>query len=214
MNIEIDHLTKKIKKTTIIDDISYTFYGGKIYGLSGKNGCGKTMLMRLIAGLIYPSDGSIAIDGKRLGKDISFPESIGVLIENPVFLNEYTGYQNLKVLADIQGKISDNEVREVLNRVGLEPDDKRTVYKYSLGMKQRLGIAAAIMGSPQVILLDEPINAIDVDGVSKIRETIRNLIDDSRVIIIACHDQKEMDYLADEKVYLSAGRILEETDKL
>jgi ABC-2 type transport system ATP-binding protein len=172
------------------------------------------MLMRLIAGLIYPSDGSIAIDGKRLGKDISFPESIGVLIENPVFLNEYTGYQNLKMLADIQGKISDNEVREVLNRVGLEPDDKRTVYKYSLGMKQRLGIAAAIMGSPQVILLDEPINAIDVDGVSKIRETIRNLIDDSRVIIIACHDQKEMDYLADEKVYLSAGRILEETDKL
>lgn len=211
MKIQIEQLKKTIKGVTVLDDINYTFNGGRIYGLSGKNGCGKTMLMRLIAGLIYPTGGTIRINDRVLGKDMSFPDSIGILIENPVFLNDYTGYENLKMLADLQRNVSDQEIRDTLEQVGLNWEDKRRFYKYSLGMRQRLGIAAAIMGGPDIILLDEPINAIDADGVEVIGQAIRNLADENRIIIIACHDKEEMDYLADEKIYMSEGRIVEET---
>lgn len=152
MKIEITNLKKVIKGATVLDDINYTFTGGRIYGLCGKNGCGKTMLMRLMAGLIYPSFGTIRIKDKILGKDISFPESVGMLIENPSFLNDYTGKQNLEMLAGLQKNVDKAEVRRVLEQVGLDPDDKKKFYKYSLGMRQRLGIAAAIMGSPELIL--------------------------------------------------------------
>lgn len=212
MKIEITNLKKVIKGATVLDDINYTFTGGRIYGLCGKNGCGKTMLMRLMAGLIYPSSGTIRIKDKVLGKDISFPESVGMLIENPSFLNEYTGKQNLEMLAGLQKNVDKAEVRRVLEQVGLDPDDKRKFYKYSLGMRQRLGIAAAIMGSPELILLDEPINAIDADGVQEIRAIIRGLSAETRIIIVACHDKSEMDYLADEKIYMSEGRIIKETE--
>lgn len=212
MKIEITDLKKVIKGTIVLDDINYTFTGGRIYGLCGKNGCGKTMLMRLIAGLIYPSSGTIRIKDKVLGKDISFPESIGMLIENPSFLNEYTGKQNLEMLAGLQKNVDKAEVRRVLEQVGLDPDDKKKFYKYSLGMRQRLGIAAAIMGSPELILLDEPINAIDTDGVQEIRAIIRGLSAENRIIIVASHDKSEMDYLADEKIYMSEGRLIKETE--
>ena len=209
MNIEIKHVTRVIKKTKVIDNVNFTFEGGKIYGLSGKNGCGKTMLMRLISGLIYPTDGEIVIDGKILGKDCSFPESIGLLIENPAFLDEYTAYENLKMLNGIGGKKIDKEgIAQLLNSVGLDPLDNRKYYKFSLGMRQRLGIAAAIMGEPDIILLDEPINAIDAEGVSDIRDLIRGLRDEGRVIIIACHDKEEMEYMADEIIYLKSGKIV------
>ena len=209
MKIQIEQLKKTIKGVTVLDDINYTFNGGRIYGLSGKNGCGKTMLMRLIAGLIYPTGGTIRINDRVLGKDMSFPDSIGILIENPVFLNDYTGYENLKMLADLQRNVSEQEIRDTLEQVGLNWEDKRRFYKYSLGMRQRLGIAAAIMGGPDIILLDEPINAIDADGVEVIGQAIRNLADENRIIIIACHDKEEMDYLADEKIYMSEGKIVE-----
>lgn len=212
MKIEITNLKKVIKGTIVLDDINYTFSGGRIYGLCGKNGCGKTMLMRLIAGLIYPSSGTIWIKDKVLGKDISFPESVGMLIENPSFLNDYTGKQNLEMLAGLQKNVDKAEVRRVLEQVGLDPDDKRKFYKYSLGMRQRLGIAAAIMGSPELILLDEPINAIDTDGVQEIRAIIRGLSAENRIIIVASHDKSEMDYLADEKIYMSEGRLIKETE--
>lgn len=212
MKIEITNLKKVIKGTIVLDDINYTFSGGRIYGLCGKNGCGKTMLMRLIAGLIYPSSGTIRIKDKVLGKDISFPESVGMLIENPSFLNDYTGKQNLEMLAGLQKNVDKAEVRRVLEQVGLDPDDKRKFYKYSLGMRQRLGIAAAIMGSPELILLDEPINAIDIDGVQEIRAIIRGLSAENRIIIVASHDKSEMDYLADEKIYMSEGRLIKETE--
>ena len=212
MKIEITNLKKVIKGTIVLDDINYTFSGGRIYGLCGKNGCGKTMLMRLIAGLIYPSSGTIRIKDKVLGKDISFPESVGMLIENPSFLNDYTGKQNLEMLAGLQKNVDKAEVRRVLEQVGLDPDDKRKFYKYSLGMRQRLGIAAAIMGSPELILLDEPINAIDTDGVQEIRAIIRGLSPENRIIIVASHDKSEMDYLADEKIYMSEGRLIKETE--
>ena len=212
MKIEITNLKKVIKGTIVLDDINYTFSGGRIYGLCGKNGWGKTMLMRLIAGLIYPSSGTIRIKDKVLGKDISFPESVGMLIENPSFLNDYTGKQNLEMLAGLQKNVDKAEVRRVLEQVGLDPDDKRKFYKYSLGMRQRLGIAAAIMGSPELILLDEPINAIDTDGVQEIRAIIRGLSAENRIIIVASHDKSEMDYLADEKIYMSEGRLIKETE--
>lgn len=209
MQIQIEHLTKRIKGVTVLDDITCSFQGGCIYGLSGKNGCGKTMLMRAVAGLIYPTSESVIIEGEVLGKDRSFPKSMGLLIENPVFLRDYTGFENLRLLVNIQGGISDDMIREVLEQVGLLPDDRRKYYKYSLGMRHRLGIAAAILGEPDIILLDEPINAIDADGVEQIRDTIRNLVDENRIILIACHDKEEMDYMADTVIHMSEGRIRE-----
>ena len=209
MNIEIKHVTKVIKKTKVIDNVNFTFEGGKIYGLSGKNGCGKTMLMRLISGLIYPTDGEIVIDGKILGKDCSFPESIGLLIENPAFLEEYTAYENLRMLNGVGGnRLDKEEMLRLIQSVGLDPHDSRKYYKFSLGMRQRLGIAAAIMGKPDVILLDEPINAIDEDGVSEIRDLVRSLSGEDRIIIIACHDKEEMEYMADEIIYMKDGKIV------
>ena len=209
MKIEIRNVTKVIKKTKVIDNVNITFEGGKIYGLSGKNGCGKTMLMRLISGLIYPTEGEVVIDGKILGKDCSFPKSIGLLIENPAFLEEYTAYENLRMLNGVGGnRLDKEEILSLIKSVGLDPHDSRKYYKFSLGMRQRLGIAAAIMGKPDVILLDEPINAIDEDGVSEIRDLIRSLSDEDRIIIIACHDKEEMEYMADEIIYMKDGKIV------
>ena len=211
MQIQIEHLTKKIKGVTVLDDITYSFQGGRIYGLSGKNGCGKTMLMRSIAGLIYPTSGKIMIDGEILGKDISFPESIGVLIENPSFIGNYTGLKNLKVLASIQNRAGDEQIRKALKDIGLDPDDKRTYRKYSLGMKQKLGIAAAVMENPDIIILDEPINALDEVSVEKVHDILDEQKKRDAVIIIACHDKEELDQLSDEIIEISDGRIINKT---
>lgn len=210
MNITIKNLTKKIKKETVLKDINLEFHGGKIYGLQGKNGCGKTMLMRCIAGLVHPEQGEIIINGKVLHKDMSLPESIGLLIENPAFLPQCTGLQNLKILADLQGGISYGELEELLEKVGLKDCTKKKFGAYSLGMKQRLGIAAAIMGKPDIIILDEPINAIDENGVEEIRQLILGLRSEDRIIIIACHDRAEMELLADEVIVMENGEVIEE----
>ena len=193
MYIKITDVNKTIKKAPILRDINLEFTGGKVYGLRGKNGSGKTMLMRAICGLITPDSGIIDIDGKILGKDISFPESIGVLIENPSFIGNYTGFKNLKVLASIQNRVSDEQIRKALNDIGLDPDDKRTYRKYSLGMKQKLGIAAAVMENPDIIILDEPINALDDVSVEKVHDILEEQKKRGAVIIIACHDKEELD---------------------
>ena len=208
MYIRLKCVTKKIKQDILLDNISLEFQGGKVYGLQGKNGSGKTMLMRAICGLITLSDGEINIDGEILHKDISFPRSIGALLENPSFLNGYTGLENLKLLADIQGGIEEKELRDYLTKVGLDADDKRIYRKYSLGMKQKLGIAAAIMGSPDIVILDEPINAIDEAGIEKVREILRGLKENGSVIIVACHDKEELELLSDEIIKISKGRII------
>lgn len=208
MYIRLKGVTKKIKQDILLDNISLEFQGGKVYGLQGKNGSGKTMLMRAICGLISLSDGEIDIDGEILHKDISFPRSVGALLENPSFLNGYTGLENLKLLADIEGKIEENELRECLIKVGLDADDKRVYRKYSLGMKQKLGIAAAIMGSPDIVILDEPINAIDEAGVEKVRGILRGLKEKGSIIIVACHDREELELLSDEIIKISKGRII------
>lgn len=208
MYIRLKCVTKKIKQDILLDNISLEFQGGKVYGLQGKNGSGKTMLMRAICGLITLSDGEINIDGEILHKDISFPRSIGALLENPSFLNGYTGLENLKLLADIQGGIEEKELRDCLTKVGLDADDKRIYRKYSLGMKQKLGIAATIMGSPDIVILDEPINAIDETGIEKVRQILKGLKESGSVIIVACHDKEELELLSDEVIKISKGRII------
>lgn len=208
MYIQLKNVTKKIKRDVLLEDISLELQGGKVYGLQGKNGSGKTMLMRAICGLISLSEGEILIDGEVLHKDISFPKSVGVLLENPSFLNGYTGLENLKLLADIQGKTEEGELRDCLTKVGLEGDDKRTYRKYSLGMKQKLGIAAAIMGSPELVILDEPINALDEAGVEKVRIILEELKKKGSVIIVACHDREELELLSDEIIKIAKGRIV------
>lgn len=207
MNISIEHVTKKIKNATVLKDICLEMKGGTVYGLQGKNGSGKTMLMRAISGLIRPTSGRIVINGEQLHKNISIPRSIGLLLENPSLLPEYDASQNLKLLAKMQGGVPEEEIRQLIRDVGLEDVGHKKVEKYSLGMKQRLGIAAAILGSPDIILLDEPINAIDGEGVEEIRSLILSLKNEKRIIIVACHDKEEMNLLADEIVHLRDGRI-------
>lgn len=206
MNISIEHVTKKIKDATVLKDICLEMKGGTVYGLQGKNGSGKTMLMRAISGLIRPTSGRIVINGEQLHKNISIPRSIGLLLENPSLLPEYDAFQNLKLLAKMQGGVPEEEIRQLIRDVGLEDAGHKKVEKYSLGMKQRLGIAAAILGSPDIILLDEPINAIDGEGVEEIRSLILSLKNEKRIIIVACHDKEEMNLLADEIVHLRDGR--------
>ena len=206
--IKISNLSKKIRGAQVLTDINLELKGGTVYGVSGKNGCGKTMLMRSICGLIKPTKGEIEINGKILWKDISFPQSIGALIENPAFLGGYTGFENLRILADIKGIATDEQIKETIAKLGLDPEDKRKYRKYSLGMKQKLGIACAIMEKPDVIILDEPINAIDEKGVTLVEEVLNELKEEGKIILIACHDKEELELLSDTIFYMEEGKIV------
>jgi len=203
--IIIKDLYKSIKKVPILEDINMELVGGKIYGLKGKNGSGKTMLMRAICGLITQTSGIIEVNGELLGKDISFPRSVGILIENPAFISNYTGLKNLQVLASIQKRINDDEIKNVIRIVGLDPEDKRTYKKYSLG------IAGAIMEKPDIVILDEPINALDESGALQVREILSDLKTNGSIIILACHDAQELEFLSDEIYTISEGKIIEHT---
>ena len=208
MKVTLHEVSKTIKGITVLDRISLELEGGNVYGVQGKNGCGKTMLMRTICGLIRPTSGSIFLNDEILGKDISFPRSVGVLIENPSFLNGYTGFQNLKMLSDLRDHLPSEKICDTLSRVGLDPADRRVYRKYSLGMKQKLGIAAAVMGDPELVILDEPINAIDETGVQNVRDILHDLKKKGSVIIIACHDREELEQLSDQIFKIEAGRII------
>ena len=203
MKIEVKNATKIIKGAIILKNVNIELEGGKIYGLQGPNGGGKTMLMRLVCGLIRPTEGNVYVDGKLLGKEIDFPPSLGLLIENPAFLSGFTGLKNLEMLAQLQERIDTNQIRKTITEVGLDPDDKRKYRKYSLGMKQRLGIAATVMEQPDLILLDEPTNALEEIGVEQICQLIRRERDRGALIIMACHDTAFLENLSDEifKVY-------------
>ena len=207
MNIQIKDCLKKIKGTTVLQNINLELSGATIYGLQGPNGSGKTMLMRLISGLIRPSSGSIVIDGKTLGKNFDFPPSMGLLLENPAFLPEYTGTKNLELLANVQRRIGQEEINQALHNVGLSPEDKRKYRKYSLGMKQRLGIAAAIMEKPDLILLDEPTNSLDEKGTEQICELIRAERQRGALIVLASHDSKVIESVADEIYVVNSGCV-------
>ena len=206
--IAITKLTKKFKKAVVLDDITISFEPGKIYGLRGKNGSGKTMLMRAICGLILPTSGEIRINGEVLHKDIAFPRSVGALIENPSFLPDLSGYKNLIMLNKLSKIASEEEIVKVLEDVALDPKDKKPYKKYSLGMKQKLGVANAILGAPDIIILDEPINALDEDTVVKIKKLLIDLRDLGKTIIVACHDREELEYLSDIIYEIKDGRIV------
>lgn len=207
MKIELLNYTKDLSRNCVLNKINLTLESGKIYGLTGKNGSGKTMLMRAVCGLITPTSGEIKIDGKTLGKDLSFPESTGVLIENPGFTSGYSGFKNLKFLAQIQNKIGEKEIIETLEKVGLDPNDKKSFRKYSLGMKQKLGIAAAIMENPKLLILDEPFNALDEETTEKIRKVIMSYRREDRIVILSCHDREELENLCDVIIKIKTGTI-------
>lgn len=210
--IVIDNVSKSIKGVAVIKDVSLTINHGKIYGLMGVNGSGKTMLLRLISGLIAPTKGKIWYDNSLLGKDILFPPSIGILIERPSFLDGYTGMENLKMIADIRKKINADQIRDVIDKVGLNPLDNKKYKKYSLGMKQRLGVAAAIMEMPDLILLDEPFNALDTDGVCSIKKLILQEKDNGATIILTTHNEKDLFELSDYIIQIKEGRIVEHNE--
>ena len=213
MEIILNNVKKTIKKATVIDGISAKWTGGKVYGLCGYNGCGKTMLMRLVAGLIRPTEGSVIIDGKELGKDIDFPESIGLMIENPAFLDHYTAMQNLQLVASLKKKATREDCIDALKRVNLDPNDLRTFTKFSLGMKQRLGIAAAIFEKPDLILLDEPTNALDADGTELAAKIIREERERGALIILACHERQFLENAADEVIKIEHGQFVEDENE-
>lgn len=196
--LELHGVTKEIRKNQVLRNISLTIERGTVTGFRGVNGSGKTMLLRIISGLIHPTAGSVTIDGRLLGKEIEFPPSMGLLIENPAFLEQYDALENLRILNSISArKISDKELRGLVERVGLGQANGKKYRKYSLGMKQRLGLAAAVLGEPDLVLLDEPTNALDVEGI----EMLRGLIGQERrrgaAVVVACHDTAFLDSVAD-----------------
>lgn len=207
MKLIIENISKKIKKNIVIDQVSMELESGFVYGLSGKNGSGKTMLMRLISGLVYPSSGKIYYDKFELGKDMEFPLGLGLLLENPTFLPHYTGIENLKYIARISGVVDIESLKRTLREVGLDENDKRKYRKYSLGMKQKLGIAAAIFESPQLLILDEPTNSLDAESVECVKKIIRNAKNRGALVILSCHEEKHLLEMVDFIYEIKSGSI-------
>lgn len=205
--IEVCNVTKRFGTSEVLKDVSINFEKGKIHGLIGRNGSGKTMLMKCICGFVPVSEGKILVDNKEIGKDIDVPESIGAIIETPGFLYGYSGYNNLKFLASIRNKISKEKIRQTIQMVGLNPDSKKHVGKYSLGMRQRLGLAQAIMEDPEILLLDEPMNGLDKHGVGEMRELFRSFADQGKTIIMANHSSEDIEVLCDTVHEMDLGVI-------
>ena len=206
--IKIEHLTKKFGDAVVLDDISMELVPGKIYGLVGRNGSGKTMLMKHILGFVHPTSGKILVDGKEIGKDIDMPQNVGAIIENPGFLPEYSGFKNLKFLAMIRGKIGNEEIKEAIRLVGLDPESKKHVGKYSLGMRQRLGLAQALMENPDILLLDEPLSGLDNDGVQEMHELLMKQKKQGRLLVIASHSKEDIAVLCDEVFRFDKGKMI------
>lgn len=213
MNIKVMNISKKIKDITILNNISIEMTGGKVYGFVGRNGSGKTMLFRALSGLMKVDIGEIEIDGKYLNKDLEMIPNLGIVLENAGLYPEFTGLKNLQLLAQINKKINNQKICEAIKRVGLNPDDKRTVRKYSLGMKQRIVIAQAIMESPDILFLDEPTNALDESGIEMIRNIILEEKKRGALILIASHNKEDIEVLADSVYFMENGTIIERVEK-
>lgn len=205
--IIIENLSKTIKNNKILDNVNLTFESGHVYGLVGRNGSGKTMLLRAICGLIFPDSGKVIIDGKQLHKDISFPESCGIIIENTDILPNFSAFDNLKMLSEIKNTANDNMIKSAIKSVGLDPDSKKKVKTFSLGMKQRLSIAQALFEDPDILLLDEPTNALDEDGVNDVRRILLEQKKKNKLIIIASHNKEDISLLSDTVISVSNGRF-------
>lgn len=203
--IQVKNLSKEIKGKYILNNINLSFERGKIYGLYGRNGSGKTMLLRALAGLLIPTEGEIDMDGKILYKDMDFPENVGIIIENTSLLPQFDGFTNLKQLGKIRNVATDEDIDNALDTVGLKGENKK-VKAYSLGMRQRLSIAQAIFEKPELLLLDEPTNALDENYINKVREILLKEKDRGAIVIIASHNKDDLRILADEIISMSDGK--------
>lgn len=200
--ITISHLIKRFNEGVVLNDITVSFEKGKIHGVVGRNGSGKTMLFKCICGFIPPTSGEICVNGKIVGKDVDIPEDIGIIIESPGFLPNYDAFHNLKFLAAINRKITDEQIIEAIKLVGLDPKSKKHVGKYSMGMKQRLGSAQAIMENPSILILDEPFNGLDITGVAEMRRLLLSLKEQGKTILVASHYKEDVDYLCDTVIQM------------
>ena len=207
--ISVKDVGLTIKKDVILSDINVEFERGKIHGLIGRNGSGKTMLMKCICGFVRPTKGHVIFDGKRIGKDTDFPENAGIIIETPGFIPYYSGYRNLKILAGLNRKIGKEEIMETLELVGLKGAEKKPVRKYSLGMRQRLGLAQAIMEQPQILILDEPMNGLDNKGVEEMRQILLGLKEEGKTILLVSHNSEDIKVLCDTIHEMDHGEIRE-----
>jgi len=206
--VEVKNVTKKFKHATVLDDVSISFEKGKIHGIIGRNGSGKTMLFKAICGFIPINNGEIVIDGKAIKKDTDIPNNIGIIIETPGFIPNASGFKNLQFLAKINNKIDDEKIRETMKIVNLNPKNRKWVSKYSLGMKQRLGIAQAIMENPDILILDEPMNGLDNGGVREIREVFLKLKAEGKTILLASHNREDIAVLCDTVCEMDKGKII------
>lgn len=203
--IFVENVTKAFGNQVVLKTVYAKFEMGKIYGIVGRNGSGKTVLLKCICGLLYPTAGTVTVNGKVVGKDVDYPDNIGFIIESPGFLPRYSGLKNLKYLASIRGKIREDEIRKHMELVGLNSADKKRVGNYSLGMRQRLGIAQALMENPDILILDEPMNALDNNGVEDMRKVLLKMKEKGKLIIIASHVRDDIDILCDEVYGMDAG---------
>lgn len=203
--IEVLNVSKSFGEEKVLKNVSHSFEKGKIHGIVGNNGSGKTVLMKCICGFLRPDSGSIFVNHKQVGRDTDFPEDIGIIIETPGFLPHLSGTQNLKILASLQKKANNHTIRAVLEQVGLDPDMKKPVGKYSLGMRQRLGLAQALMEDPDLLILDEPLNGLDKHGVLHIRNVIKGLRAEGKTVILASHNQVDIDELCDTVCEMDGG---------
>lgn len=205
--IVVENVSKRFGDNFVLDDVSVSFEKGKIHGIIGRNGSGKTMLMKCICGFVPVTSGTITVEGKRVGKDIDIPHNMGIIIETPGFLNSYSGYNNLKFLAGINKKISKDRIVEIMELVKLDPANKKHVGKYSLGMRQRLGLAQALMESPDILILDEPMNGLDQSGVNEMRDILSSLAKEGTTIIMANHNSEDIELLCDTVCEMELGKI-------
>lgn len=207
MEIILNKVSKVIGQTTVLDNISYQFSSGNIYGIVGNNGCGKTMLLRMISGLIIPTGGTIAVDGKILHKDISFPPNLGLVIEKPEFISYMTGLENLKQIASIKKKVTEEDIIGYIKLFFLDPTSKLAMKKYSLGMKQKIGIIQALMEDPDVLILDEPFNALDEQSVLTLRNLLVQRKEEGKLILITSHHKEDIESICNQVVIMDEGKL-------
>ena len=206
--IEVQNVVKRFRDQVVLKNVSISFEKGQIHGIVGRNGSGKTVLFKCICGLMHPEEGVILVNGKRVGRDVDMPEDMGAIIEAPGFLPNYSGYKNLRFLANIRRKIGKEEIVNVLKTVGLDPESRKHVGKYSLGMRQRLGIAQAIMEDPEILILDEPMNGLDNAGVQDIRALLLELKAQGKTILLASHNHEDIAALCDTVHEMDGGVLL------
>lgn len=203
--ISIRNVSKKFGEEIVLKNITHDFECGLVHGIVGMNGSGKTVLLKCICGFLFPTEGRIYVKEKRVGRDIDFPESLGMIIESPGFLPNLSGFKNLKLLASLRGKIDDETIRSAIRCVGLDAESKKHVGKYSMGMRERLGIAQAIMEDPDLLILDEPFNGLDKQGVQEVYDLIMELNDQGKTIFLVSHNAADIEMLCDTVCEMDAG---------